>query len=193
MPSLAFLLSLLLAAAEPAEEPAEPGLAEVQEAAARIAGGTVEEDASRMARARRAHWAPVLRGQTQLKDDEMSRRGEFRNAPFNSDAVGEGQVFGVMLSWDLSQLVYAREESQLALTQAHLARLRREAAAEAAQLWVERRQRAALHAALSPGPRRAEACFAILELTAQLDALTGGLFGEALSREEAACAAEEKP
>ena len=47
---------------------------------------------------------------------------------------------------------------------------------------------------LSPGALRAEACFAELRLTAELDAITAGLFRDALSREEAACAldSEEK-
>src|ERR671934_25888 len=55
-------LSLWVALAAPptlAGDAPEPGLAETQAAAARRAAGEAAEDASRSARARSAHWAPV--------------------------------------------------------------------------------------------------------------------------------------
>jgi hypothetical protein len=140
---------------------------------------------------RNAHWAPVVRGQAGWRDDQRSRRGEFRLAPLIEDDTGSARTWVVTVQWDLSQIIYAREESQLALAHAHLARLRREAAEKAGQLWVERTRARAALAGIEPGPRRLEAQLALLRLTAQLDALTGGLFREALSREEAACSLEE--
>jgi hypothetical protein len=97
-----------------------------------------------------------------------------------------------MLAWDFSQVVYARDESQIALANAQLARMRREAAEKASRLFIERRRTQARWLAEASAPARLELCFAELRLTAELDALTAGLFRDALSREEAACAAEEK-
>ena len=194
MPS-ALALGVWLLLAEPvaaAGEPAEPGLSETQEAAARRAGGETAEDASRTARARRAHWAPAVRGQAGMRQDERTRRGELRLAPLREDDAGLSHIWGITVTWDLAQIVYAREESQLALAHAHLARLRREAADKAAQLWIERRRTRISLAELPPGPRRLEVRLELLRLTGQLDALTGGLFRDSLEREEAACAAEEK-
>jgi hypothetical protein len=170
----------------------EPGLAEAQAAAARLAGGASAEDVSRTSRARNSHWAPVLRGQGVRRDDERSRRGEFRLAPLIEDDRAAGHTWAVTVTWDFSQVVYAREESQLALAHAHLARLRREAAERAGKSWVDRARARVSLAGLPPGPRRLEAQLELLRLTAELDALTGGLFRDALSREEAACAMEER-
>lgn len=192
MPSALAVWLLLAEPVAPAGEPAEPGLSEAQEAAARRAGGEPAEDVSRTARARRAHWAPAVRGQAGVRQDERTRRGELRLAPLREDDAALSHIWGLTVMWDLSQIVYAREESQLALAHAHLARVRREAADKAAQLWIERRRTRLSLAELPPGPRRLEVRLELLRLTAQLDALTGGLFGDSLAREEAACAAEEK-
>lgn len=170
----------------------EPTLVETQEAAARAVAGSAEEDASRTSRARLAHWAPQLRGQSQLRDDTKSRNGVFRLAPLHEEDLGTGHVWSVMLAWDFSQVVYAREESQIALANAHLARMRREAAEKASQLFIERLRARARWLSEMSAPARLELCFAELRLTAELDALTAGLFRDALSREEAACTREEK-
>jgi hypothetical protein len=133
-----------------------------------------------------------LRGQSQLRDDEKSRNGEFRLAPLHEQDVGTGHLWSVMLAWDFSQVVYAHDESQIALANAQLARMRREAAEKASRLFIERRRTQARRLSEASAPARLELCFAELRLTAELDALTAGLFRDALSREEAACAAEEK-
>jgi hypothetical protein len=183
-------VSLLAAAVLAAEE--EPGMVEVQEAAARAAGGTSKEDASRASRARLAHWAPQLRGQAQLRDDAKSRLGEFRLAPLREQDVSVGRAWAVVLAWDFSQVVYARDESQIALANAHLARVRREAAEKAAQLYVDRHRARARWLSQEPGPERTVACFDLLKLTAELDALTAGLLRDAVASEEQACTQKEK-
>ena len=161
MPSaLALCVWLLAAEGAATGPPSEPSLAETADAAARFAGGSATDDFSREARARRAHWAPQLRAQGLLRDDEKSRNGEYRLAPLREQDVGTGRVWSVVLAWDFSQIVYAREESQLALAHAQLSRARREAADKASQLWIERRQQRARWLALAAGPLRAEACFA---------------------------------
>jgi hypothetical protein len=163
---------------------AEPGLLATQEAAARVAGGSGEEDAARLARARNAHWAPQLRAQGGEREDERLRAGEYRAAPVREQDAGAGRNWSLTLSWDFAQVVFAREETQLALAREHLARARREAANKAAALWIERRQARAVWLRA----RTQDACFAVLQLTAELDALTAGLFHEAAEREERACA-----
>jgi hypothetical protein len=170
--------------------PAVPSLQQAQEAAARAAAGDPADDASRALRARRAHWAPVVRGQVGGKDDQRSRRGEIRLSPLREDDTGAARTWAVTVQWDLAQVIYAREESQLALAQAHLSRLRREAAERAAELWIERRRKALAVAAAPAGPGRSALLLELLQATAALDAITGGLFRELLAEEEAQCAAQ---
>jgi len=168
---------------------AEPGLAEAQAAAQRAAGGRASEDAARGARLRRSHWAPVLRAQFLRRDDARDRTGELRGYPLSQQDWIAANTWSVTLTWDFAQLLYAREESQLALAHVHLARVRREAADRAAELWVERRQKRASLAALSGAVRR-EAKLELLRVTAELDAVTAGLYRELLEREEAELAGE---
>ena len=170
--------------AAPAEE-MEPGLLQTQEAAAKLAGGQAAADAGRVARAQMARWAPQLRAQVSGREDEKTRAGEFRLAPLLEQDVAAGRAWFVALTWDFSQLIFAREETQLALAHVQLARARRDAAERAAQLWIERQKARGLWRAA--GTR--ESCFALLRVTAALFALTG-LFRDAAAREEAACAAE---
>jgi len=160
----------------------EPGLLETQEAAAKLAGGAAALDAARLSRARAAHWAPQLRGQASARDDQKTREGEFRLAPLREQDFAAGHAWVVVLTWDLSQVIFAREETQLALAHVQLSRARREAAERAAQLWIDRQKARVLW--LAAGTR--ESCFALLRGTAALVALTG-LFREAAAREEAAC------
>ena len=168
--------------AAPAAE-AEPGLLETQEAAARLAAGSAAQDASRVARAQAAHWAPQIRGQVVARDEEKTRDGEYRLAPLREQDLFLGRAWTLALTWDLSQIVFAREETQLALAHVHLARVRKEAAEKAGQLWFERRQARAHWLAA----RTRESCLGLLRMTAALFALTGALFRDVLAREEAAC------
>ncbi|HEX4383784.1 MAG TPA: hypothetical protein VH083_12580 [Myxococcales bacterium] len=169
---------------------ADPGLLEVQEAAARVAAGIAADDASRESRARAAHWAPQLRGQGGAKTSDELRTGQRYNAPLTEEDVGTGTNWSVLLSWDFAQVVFAREETQIALAHAHLAAIRREARDKAAVLWIDRKRELASWALQPAGPQRLSSCLSALRLTAQLDAITGGLYRELLAREEASCARE---
>src|SRR5439155_9745691 len=100
--------------AAPAGE-SEPGLLQTQEAAAKLAGGQSAADDGRVARARAARWAPQLRAQASGREDEKTRAGEFRLAPLLEHDFAAGHAWFVALTWDFSQLVFAREETQLAL------------------------------------------------------------------------------
>ena len=83
---------------------AEPTLEEAQSAAARVAAGEAAEDASRAVRLRRAHWAPVLRGQASRRDDVRSRLGEFRGYPLREGDSAASTTWSVTATWDLAQL-----------------------------------------------------------------------------------------
>ena len=182
----ALALGMSLLAAVAAER--EPGLVETQEAAAKAAGGSAALDAARLQRARAAHWAPQVRAQALLREDERSRLGEFRLTPLREDDAAVSRTWSVTVTWDLSEVIFAREETRLALAQERLARARREAADKAAQLFIERRRAQAVWASA----RTVESCFALLRVTAALVALTGGLFREAAASEESACGAEAR-
>lgn len=168
----------------------DPGLPETQEAAARIAAGVVAQDQSREARARASHWAPQLRAQGNLRTSDQNRAGVRYGSPLLEEDTSAVQTWSVMLAWDFSQVVFGKEETQLAVAQARLAQLRREARIRAAELWVDRKRELLRLAAAPPGAQRASICLSALHLTAELDAFTGGLFREAVEREEQACARE---
>lgn len=181
---------LALGSAARAEEPpaaaAEPTLAQAVEAAARRAAGSSADDELRAGRARRSRWLPVLRAQVGGRDDERLRAGDWRGAPISEEDALRSRSWLVSASWDLPQLLYAREEVAIAASSAHLARARQQAAAQAARLYAERLRalRAALAAPEGPADRL-ERALAVLTATAELDALTGGLFAAALARAQA--------
>ncbi|MGZ6123961.1 MAG: hypothetical protein ACXWLR_03320 [Myxococcales bacterium] len=129
-----------------------------------------------------------MRGQAMVREDEKTRLGEYRLAPLREQDAGAGRTWALTFTWDLSQVIFAREETQLAQAQAQLARIRREAADRAAQLWIERQKARALWATV----HTRETCFGLLRATAALVALTGELFREAVAREEAACTGEAR-
>ena len=62
---------------------------------------------------------------------------------------------------------------------------------QAAKLWIERRQKCAALQKLS-GPLRREAYLDLLRITAELDALTGGLYREALAEAEGQLEEEDR-
>jgi hypothetical protein len=150
--------------------------------AARIAAGSSDEDESRLSRARAAHWAPQLRAQLQRADSEALRAGMQSSAPLQWNQQGQVDTWAVAATWDLSQLVYDRDENQLALSRVHLARRRQEVAQDAADRYVERQR---LLAALAAGPRDTHTALLLLRCTAALDALTAGLYQGALARAQA--------
>jgi hypothetical protein len=165
---------------------AEPTLGEAQEAAMRTSAGLAADDAARIARARAARWAPVLRAQAGLRDDERTRRGEVRLAPLIENDLGKSRAWAVVAQWDLAQLVYSRDEGQLALAHVHLARVRQKAAETAGRLYEERWRKRVflrLHADAPPG-ELVDALLGLLRATAGLDALTGGLYREQLAQAE---------
>jgi hypothetical protein len=128
----------------------------------------------------------MLRLQAGLRDDERTRRGEVRLAPLVENDLGKSRIWAIVAQWDLAQLVYSRDEGQLALAHVHLARVRQKAAETAARLYEERWRRRVflrLHADAPPG-ELVDALLGLLRATAGLDALTGGLYREQLAQVE---------
>lgn len=169
---------------------AEPSLIEVQAAAIKNAGGPKETDASRVARARAAHWAPVVRGLFGVRDNEGTRDGELRGAPLHYTDRGQALSWGVTATWDLPQVIFARDETQLIHAHLHLEKARQAASKEAIRLYLDRQGRKRALAGSSSAEAR-RLLQEVVRLTADLDSLTGGLFLEALSRELAELSAAE--
>ncbi len=107
------------------------------------------------------------------------RRGKARFSPLANRSWPTAVVFSA--TWDLGGLVAARGEISAASEAAERARRRAEAVKRATTLYYDRR-RALLALLLDPplAPRaRAEAELEVDRITAELDALTGGLLAGA--------------
>jgi hypothetical protein len=193
-PSLALLAALAAqpppAAAPPATRPevdafralaavsaGEPGIAEVQEAAAREAERGGPDVEGYPGRSRLSALLPRLT--TEYRREERSYRVVGLQGSEEVDYLrfNPGSAFIVRATWDLGTLVAARGE--IAAAQAASARAqRREAAMKRATTVYFDRRRAMLALLLEPPATalaRAEAELAVDRLTAELDALTGGL------------------
>lgn len=156
---------------------ADPPVAAVQAAAARQVEREVPDPSALAARRRLAAWLP--RVSAELQRDERSYRvvGLQGSSEVDYARSSPGTSVTVRATWELPDLVASRGEP--AAASATLSRLRRrdEAVRRATELLFERRrQRLAL--ALDPPDGALARAVAELELdrlTAELDALTGGL------------------
>jgi len=102
------------------------------------------------------------------------------------DDADRGRSFdlGLELRWDLSSLVMSNERIRMIAEARDLAELRERVRAEVTRIYFERRRRQ-VERLLDPGgdlATRVEREVHIQELTAELDALTGGAFSAALDR-----------
>jgi hypothetical protein len=158
----------LAAAAPPPADPAcdEPGVAELQAAAARLAEVQPERVRALLRRSRAAAILPTVR----------MRAGQ---SPYSSILEPtEGWRFEVQATWSLDRLLFHRDELALVRETQRLAARREALVTEVAQLYFARR-RLLLEPDGELDPREAlERRLAVEELTAILDGLTGG----ALSR-----------
>ena len=170
-------------AAPPIVDGIEPTLIEAQEAAVRNAGGPKEADASRVSRARSAHWAPVVRGIFGVRDNEGTRDGELRGAPLRWTDRGQALTWGLTATWDLPQVIFARDETQLVHAHLHLEKARQAASKQAMRLYLDRRDRKRALANAPAHEVRQRLLQEVVRLTADLDALTGGLYRPFLTAE----------
>jgi hypothetical protein len=185
------LLLLALAAEPSAPEPVdagagrlldratrgEPDVAEVQRAAARAS--SFPEVHRWRSRPRLAALLPQL--SAELKVDERRYHVVGLTTASEVDYVRDnpGTTAGVRLSWNLSEVLWAEAELRAAQHAGAAAKARDEAVRQATRLYFER-QRLLVQVAAAPAasPReRAEQELRLEELAAELDALTGGLYG----------------
>ncbi len=157
----------------------EPTIAAVQAAAVR----EVERSAPASGFARRSRLAALLpRLTAEYRHDERSYRvvGLQGSGEVDYLRLAPGTAFALRATWDLGGLVAARGEISSASESAERARRRSEAVKRATALFFDRR-RALVVLLLDPPlePRaRAEAELEVDRMTAELDALTGGIFAE---------------
>lgn len=157
----------------------DPPIAEVQRAAALRAAAGPDEAASWRARAR---WAALLPAAgVSYSHAERSTRtlGLTTSAEVDLLRLTPTDEVGVRLTWKLGDLLFSAEELRAAEAAAQAARRREQAVERATTLYFKRRE---LIAALWVAPpaearERVAAELAVEGTTAELDFLTGGLFG----------------
>jgi hypothetical protein len=156
----------------------DPPVAEVQRAAARHDGVDPDRLRAWVARPRSAHWLPRVTLDASRTERDTRVVGVTGTVESDYLRVNPSTQYGVRLSWDLDQLVFARDEPAAAWTASRLIDRREERVRRATRLYFQRR-RLLLQLALDPpgSPAlRAERENQFDEITAELDELTGGLF-----------------
>ncbi len=138
--------------------------------------------------ARRARWAGLLPhlsvnvGRTFARDEGLLLQVDASN---NLRVhTGDSLYLGVRASWDLDRLVFHTSELRADREVARVARERSALAGRVAHVYYQRR-RAQLELLLKPPTTRADVVLRqldIAELSATLDELTGGWFGDELGR-----------
>jgi hypothetical protein len=197
MPVHALLLAFVLAAdptyAAPPEEAgaapdplralaaaaaSDPPIAAVREAAGREATKELPPPGAWARRTRLAALLPRL--SAEWRSDEQSYRtvGLQTSGEVDYLRLAPGRSFAVGATWELGAVVAAREELAASAAAVARARRREEAVGRATALYYERRRAVVALVVAPPASAlaRAEAALAIERLTAELDALTGGLF-----------------
>jgi len=156
----------------------EPDVEEVQRAAAAGARADPEELEGWRRRAGRAAWLPKLSAEVRRDDRTWRVVGLTGSGEVDYQRAAPGIEAAVRAVWELDALVFAAGEIRAAEAAARLLRRREDLVARATRLYFERqRLRAALF--LSPPEdvaERADRELALEEITAELDALTAGLF-----------------
>jgi len=157
----------------------DPPVEEVQEAAARRAALRPEEAESLRGRAGSAAWLPRLSAEAHWDERSQHVVGVTASSEVDYLRIAPGRSIAVRLSWNLDELLFNDAELRAAEGAAQAARRRLEAAEHATKLYFQRRRLvAALLLAPPESPvERAAAEVAVDQVTAELDAVTGGLFG----------------
>lgn len=161
----------------------EPGSAEVVEASLAASGPPPGHVAS-ATRIRLAALLPRLRVTVEknLEHDQSLDEYSDGEVKIAIDTDDDLEIRGY-LQWDLSDLVHSTAESAAAGRRLDDARWRLELAADVVEAYHERRRLQVLLAlGLLEPPDAVMASLRVLELTALLDAWTGGWFSEELAR-----------
>jgi hypothetical protein len=157
----------------------DPPVEDVQRAAERLASAAPGEAASWRRRAGLAHWLPNLSAWFRHDDRSQRTLGLTSTGEVDVLRLAPQDELGVRLSWDLPSLVFSEAELRAAEAADRAARRRAEAASRATRLYFKRRSLLAALALAPPSDPAALAAaeLAVDEVTAELDAVTGGLFG----------------
>jgi hypothetical protein len=156
----------------------DPDVVQVRLAAGREADGAAAPAKGWERRARLAALLPRLTAEWRHDEEAYRVVGLQASGEVDYQRLSPGTSFAVRATWELGALVAAREELAAASVAAARAQRRDRAVARAVALFHERRRaRVALLLAPPAAPlARAEAELAVDRMTAELDALTGGLF-----------------
>ena len=185
-----YLLALLLAAppsaAAPLPDPArllarftasEPDIAAVQAAAARHAEAATPDPAALARRRRISALLPRVTAQVRHQESAYRVTGLQGTSEVDYLRSSPGTSFSLLATWELGDLIAATGEAAAAAASRARAVRRDEAIRKATALHFDRRQR--LLALLSDPPpdarARAAAELELARVTAELDALTGGV------------------
>jgi hypothetical protein len=156
----------------------EPTIAEVQRAAADLAGADDDQLRSWVVRPRTAAWLPRLSVEGSHTERDTRVIGVTGTVESDYLRLAPTTQVGVRLAWDLDRLIFARDEVGAAWTASRILDRREERVRRATKAYFQRR-RLLLQLLLDP-PRealaRAERENQVDEVTAELDGLTGGLF-----------------
>jgi len=188
MPSA--LLALLLAAPPapaPPPDPArllarftisEPEIAEVQAAAARHAEAATPDPAELARRRRLSALLPRLTAEVRHEERAYRVAGLQGTSEVDYLRSSPGTWVGLHATWELGDLVAATGEAAAATAALARATRRDEAVRRATVLHFDRRQRLLVLLSDPPPDARARAAseLEVARVTAELDALTGGLF-----------------
>jgi hypothetical protein len=159
-------------------EGGEPGIGEVQEAAARAAAGAVGEARGFARRARLGALLPRVTAEIRREDHSSRVVGLQGSGEVDYLRLAPATSWAFRATRDLGELVAARGELQGAAAAGERAKRRADAVRRATALFYERRraQAALLLAPPDAALDRAEAELEVERLGAELDALTDGLF-----------------
>jgi hypothetical protein len=161
----------------------EPPVAEVQAAAARQ-----EVDPAQLASLRRrprvAAWLPTVTAEYRHLERNLRVVGLQASSEVDYARFEPGEQIAVRASWSLPDLVFSRDELGVAAAAAELERRARAAVDRATRLWSERRS---LRVSLALDPPQTASAWSerqleLDRLTAELDAVTGGLYSRGGAR-----------
>lgn len=157
----------------------DPGIVEVQDAAAHVAERAIPAPDGLARRARLAALLPRFTAEYRREERSYRVVGLQGSGEVDYTRLAPGSTVVVRATWELGELVAARGELAAASAEAERGRRRAEAVKRVTALYYERRRaQLALWFAAPDGPlARAEAELEVDRLTADLDALTGGLLG----------------
>lgn len=158
----------------------DPEIAEVQAAAARTADPLIHDQGA-VARGRIAALLPRLTAEVRVDDRSNRVVGQQGTRWVDYERSAPGWMASVRATWDLGAIVSPLADRAAAKDALGRARRRGDAVRRVTTLYYERR-RLRLGLALAPPASAAELAEAELEidrLTAELDALTDGLFSAA--------------